>query len=247
MSNFYTVKQVQEILKVDRITVYRMLQDGRLTAAKIGHQWRFRQEEIDRFLGEKPAPETRDRDLANGLPTHCIQAIQNLFSDISQMSSVVVDMQGNPITPIRHACEFCSTINAAPAGAEACRASWQQMAQSCTGAGKTGTCHAGLNYTAAPILDDGVQIGAFISCQYYEQSPDRYEEAERVKSIAAGLKLQPEVLQTRVLNIKIMPAESRGGMALWSRSSATAIHSILEERTGLIIRLQKIANLTQIS
>ena len=30
MENFLTTKQVQNLFKVDRITVYRMLQDGRL-------------------------------------------------------------------------------------------------------------------------------------------------------------------------------------------------------------------------
>jgi excisionase family DNA binding protein len=38
---YLTTRQVQNILQVDRITIYRMLQDGRLKGVKIGQQWRF--------------------------------------------------------------------------------------------------------------------------------------------------------------------------------------------------------------
>ena len=51
MGDLYTVKQVQDLLKVDRITVYRMLQDGRLKGIKIGHQWRFNASELEHLLG----------------------------------------------------------------------------------------------------------------------------------------------------------------------------------------------------
>src|SRR4051794_39030975 len=47
MSELLTVKEVQDLLKIDRITVYRMLRNGRLTGVKIGHQWRFSRSEID--------------------------------------------------------------------------------------------------------------------------------------------------------------------------------------------------------
>ena len=41
MEAFLTSKQVEELLNVDRTTIYRMLKDGRLTGAKIGKHWRF--------------------------------------------------------------------------------------------------------------------------------------------------------------------------------------------------------------
>ncbi len=50
MDDLLTTKQVQDILKVDRITVYRMLNDGRLKGVKIGQQWRFPAREVERLL-----------------------------------------------------------------------------------------------------------------------------------------------------------------------------------------------------
>ena len=184
MSDYYSVKQIQSLLKVDRITIYRMLQDGRLKGIKIGHQWRFAKAEVDRFLGISN-PEEDQSEFSPALPIHCIQTIQNLFSDISQLSSLVVDMQGNPLTKISSPCAFCTRIISSPAGREACRESWKAIATECQTKTQVISCHAGLNYAAAPIFDQGKQIGAFITGQYYMVSPDRYEESERVKRLAA--------------------------------------------------------------
>ncbi len=49
MEDLLTTREVQELLKVDRITIYRMLQDGRLHGMKIGQQWRF-PKRVERLL-----------------------------------------------------------------------------------------------------------------------------------------------------------------------------------------------------
>ncbi len=51
MNDLLTSRQVQEILKVDRITIYRMLNDGRFKGVKIGQQWRFHLSDVERMLG----------------------------------------------------------------------------------------------------------------------------------------------------------------------------------------------------
>ena len=38
MPNLLTAKEVQELLSVDRTTIYRMLKDGRLKGVKVGNQ-----------------------------------------------------------------------------------------------------------------------------------------------------------------------------------------------------------------
>lgn len=48
-------RQVQLMLAVDRSTVYRMAQDGRLPALRIGHRWRFPSDRL-RDLIEGPMP-----------------------------------------------------------------------------------------------------------------------------------------------------------------------------------------------
>lgn len=45
-----SAQQVQDLLHVDRSTVYRMAEDGRLPAIKVGRQWRFPAARIDALL-----------------------------------------------------------------------------------------------------------------------------------------------------------------------------------------------------
>jgi excisionase family DNA binding protein len=49
-SGMLTAQQVQDLLEVDASTVYRMAGDGRLPAVRIGRQWRFPAEAIERLL-----------------------------------------------------------------------------------------------------------------------------------------------------------------------------------------------------
>jgi excisionase family DNA binding protein len=54
-----TVKEVGEILRVNQSTVYKLVRQGRIPAFRIGSDWRFRTDEIARWLAEqtKGAPQ----------------------------------------------------------------------------------------------------------------------------------------------------------------------------------------------
>ena len=47
-----TALQVCEILHIDRSTVYRMAEDGRLPAIRVGKQWRFAAEDIAALMDD---------------------------------------------------------------------------------------------------------------------------------------------------------------------------------------------------
>ena len=50
MTDLLTTGQVQTLLKVDRTTIYRMVENGRLPGIRVGKQWRFDRAEIERWL-----------------------------------------------------------------------------------------------------------------------------------------------------------------------------------------------------
>ena len=50
MTDLLTTSEVQQILSVDRTTIYRMVESGRLPAIRVGKQWRFSRPEIERWL-----------------------------------------------------------------------------------------------------------------------------------------------------------------------------------------------------
>ena len=50
MSDLLTTNEVQDLLHVDRTTIYRLVESGRLPAIRVGKQWRFSRPEIERWL-----------------------------------------------------------------------------------------------------------------------------------------------------------------------------------------------------
>lgn len=252
MNNLLTSRQVQEILKVDRITVYRMLNDGRLKGVKIGQQWRFHLGEVERMLGiNAPTVEAIPADSDTSFPTHCVQTIQDLFAEVSQISAVVIDMEGTPLTQISHPTTFCQTLLATPSGANAFRASWQAFARDSAvvngvAGSKFFTCCAGLHYVGAPIMEKDTQIGLFLAGQFYWQLPDPREEAERIRRLASTHAVSLQDLQEAARKIPVIEPDQHSRVESWPFTAARAVQSILHERLGFMERLQQIANLTQL-
>jgi excisionase family DNA binding protein len=243
-----TAREVQKILKVDRITIYRMLNDGRLKGAKIGQQWRFLRRDVDRLLGndlpsseELPPPE-----LNSSFPTHCVQTIQDLFSDVSQNSALVVDAQGEPLTQVTHPCGFCQLMLGNPGGQEACRLTWRTIASQASAGSKFFTCHAGIQYIAAPIVDEGKPVGFFLTGQFHWQAPDAREDTERLRRLSSSFDLPLEQLQQTAAAVPVIDPNDHARVEAWPFSAARAVQSILHERLGFMERLGQIANLTKL-
>lgn len=45
-----TVKELSEYLRLDRMTIYKMLKEASIPASRIGHQWRFFRDDIDEWI-----------------------------------------------------------------------------------------------------------------------------------------------------------------------------------------------------
>ena len=48
-----TIDELSEYLKVAKSTLYKLAQEDKLPAQKVGRHWRFHKETIDRWLSEK--------------------------------------------------------------------------------------------------------------------------------------------------------------------------------------------------
>ncbi len=48
-----TVKELSDYLKLDRMTIYKMLKEETIPASRIGGQWRFFREDIDAWIRSK--------------------------------------------------------------------------------------------------------------------------------------------------------------------------------------------------
>ena len=115
-----TTKDLQQLLHVDRSTIYRMAESGRLPAIKVGRQWRFPADRINRWLEQRdlaPAARTAtDVDLnANSLdtllPPEYVTSIGALFGETLGVMVVVTDMDGNPLAEPSHQCGLFKLVN----------------------------------------------------------------------------------------------------------------------------------------
>jgi len=48
-----TVKQLANYLQMDEHTIYRLAKSGKIPAMKIGAEWRFKKDLIDKWIEEK--------------------------------------------------------------------------------------------------------------------------------------------------------------------------------------------------
>ena len=49
-SRWMTLQEVAEYLQLSKDMIYRLAQRGRTPASKVGSRWRFRREQIDRWM-----------------------------------------------------------------------------------------------------------------------------------------------------------------------------------------------------
>jgi len=56
-----TITELSEYLKISRSTLYKLAQEGKLPAQKVGRHWRFHKEAVDAWLGNVSRAGSRHR------------------------------------------------------------------------------------------------------------------------------------------------------------------------------------------
>ncbi len=130
--------QVQNVLHVDRSTIYRMAEDGRLPAIKVGRQWRFPAAGIEALVcgtRQEPAPVIDIRRGVEGHPARwavvdveVAGAVTQVAADLLGVMMVVTDMDGRPVTEVTNPCPWFAARLDDPALLQACTQEWQQLA-----------------------------------------------------------------------------------------------------------------------
>ena len=48
-----TVNEVADLLRVSRMTVYRLIKEGQLAAIRVGRNYRLREDDVDEYLSKR--------------------------------------------------------------------------------------------------------------------------------------------------------------------------------------------------
>ena len=59
MERLMTIDEVASYMQVSRFTVYRLAKERAIPASKVGRQWRFQREEIERWMRDQYPREER--------------------------------------------------------------------------------------------------------------------------------------------------------------------------------------------
>ena len=135
-----TARQVQEILHIDRSTVYRMAETGRLPAIRVGKQWRFPADEIlavvtdsQGSLSRVPAQATNAFAAASidtvTMDRAAAEAVTAVAADLLGVMMLVTDMDGQPVTPIANPCPWFTEHGNDPEVLAMCIDEWHELAE----------------------------------------------------------------------------------------------------------------------
>jgi excisionase family DNA binding protein len=255
MADLLTTKQLQEILQVDRTTIYRMADSGRIPAIKVGNQWRFPHQQIEAWLQQQSstvttpnAPPrqdqaTADLEIRQLFPLECVQLIQDSFADILHVMILVTDMEGNLVTEPSNACGFFLAAEESPAARKRCLELWVRMAHEPSLTPRFIKSHLGLLCARGLIAVEGkikamLVLGGVAPAQW---PPDEQE----LQRIADDLGLESSILEQHLHEVYTLSAAEQAKVLPYVQRIADIFSHIANERNDLFQRLHRIAEITQ--
>jgi excisionase family DNA binding protein len=249
-----TTRQLQNLLQVDRITIYRMLNDGRLRGFKVGGQWRFSREAIECWLQEQqanleireaPSIDGQAQPWAQALPLSCVQAIQDVFAEALGVGVVTTSPDGRPILPVANTCEFCALILESEEGQKRCISSWRAAAATAGDTPRPAVCHAGLSYVWSMVEIQGAFVAAVHAGQFLIQPPAAGEiNPDRLAQLSQACGLRPRRLQEALGSVAVLNAERQDQISHMLQRVAQTFSEMGEERLNLLARLRRISEIS---
>ena len=253
MANYLTTKQLQEILQVDRTTIYRMADSGRVPAVKVGSQWRFPRAEVDSWLQSQngmpasrpePAPIDVAATLREVLPLECVQLIQDTFADAFGVTILVTDLEGESVTRPSNPCGLFTAAEASPVAQQRCMQLWAGLARDPSLQPAFIESHLGL-LCARGLIRVGSELKAMLVVGGI--APQAWPpDAERVQRIAQDLDLSLELVEAHVDEVHRLDAGEQQRVLAFVQRMADIVSHIIRERNQFYVTLQSIAELTKI-
>ena len=257
MNELLTTKQVQEMLRVDRTTIYRMLKDGRLHGVKVGSQWRFHATEINTILHgtptappiplpqeavatESPSPKSEPS------PVACLQAVQDVSAETVGVGAIITNNDGLPISSISNSCHFCDLIRSTESGKQACVDSWNTLSHQTAVNPQFTTCHAGLQIARARIEVNDVTTSIFVAGQFYTGMPETAVQQQYIKQLADTHELNAAALNEAIHDVPILSPAKQEKLVEWLKKLANTFSVIGQERAEMIERFQRIISISDL-
>ncbi len=154
----------------------------------------------------KTAPNIENLSLTDLIDLETLQLIQESFSSMAGVASLITDRNGIALTEGSCFSDFCARyVRATSKGRKRCEECDRLGAETTEkdGAPCAYRCHAGLMDFAVPIRVSGQKIGCFIGGQVLTRKPDE----EQTRQVALDIGVNPEELVAAVRRVNIIKEE----------------------------------------
>lgn len=257
MAELLTTKQLQEILKVDRTTIYRMAESGRIPAIKVGNQWRFPRQQIEAWLWkrnvedanpeqETPVQPASDLELPTDqlLPLECVQMIQDTYAEMLNVMLVVTDLDGAMITRPSNVVGLFTATESSPKAHQRCLEHWIAMADNPRLQPIFQRSHLGL-LCARGLIRIGPEIKAMLIVGGIAPADWPPDDAV-IQEIADDLFVEPAIIKDHAHEVHWADAKRQKEILPYVQRIADTFSLMATERYSLLQRLQKIAHLAKV-
>jgi excisionase family DNA binding protein len=240
-----TTKDVQALINVDKSTIYRMAEDGRIPAIKVGRQWRFPAEQIERWL-TRPAPAGHSRavpspvDLSDLVASPSLQAVVELAGELLGVMAVVTDMEGLPLAEVANPCGFYSAVEELPGVLNRCVDGWKRLG---TGGLEPQWIPSHLGFLCARTfirIDTrlvGMVIVGGVRPDVWPPRPPQLNE------IATDLGVEPATIVQHAAGVYDLDREARSRVLASLPKIADLVTALAAQRSELLGRFSQIAAL----
>jgi len=156
-----------------------------------------------------------------------LQEIQYKVSRMTGFASIIVDRDGQPVTPPTKFSEYCNLIRSTEEG---CRRCYNSDGRAGCMASRTSKpriylCHGGLVDLAAPIVINNIHVGAILAGQILPKRPNkRYTDVIKKKNSYLGSNV--DSLIKMLCDIQIVPEEK-------VESSAELLHVMASQAASI--------------
>jgi len=241
-----TTREIQALIKVDKSTIYRMAEDGRIPAVKVGRQWRFPEDRIRAWLtergGEAPAPvPLKIGDLRSVLPIDSIQAMADLLGDVLGTMVIITDMNGEPLTEVANSCGLFDSVRHVPGVMDKCTQGWQELGSDLRLEPNWTRTHLGF-LCARSLIRLGDELKGMVIAGGVARD-DWPPSGNELAAMAAELDVPATLLEEHVGEVYHLLSEERDRVLSLLPRIGGLISRMAKERGTLMSRLDTIAAL----
>ncbi len=262
MTEMLTAKEMQDLLQVDRSTIYRMAEAGQLPAVKVGKQWRFPGDLVESWLKHQTAAATPGNadllgslttskadftlkgDFASMLPLDCVQLIQDAFAEALDVMLVVTDLNGQLITQVSNELPLYRLLAQTGDAHAMCHETWRELGQVPALEPRFTPGFAGL-LCARALVRLGNELKAMVIV--FGVAPQDWPPTPQVThELAQTLDVPADELHTAFDTVFTLTPDQQKTVLVTIQRIADILAHIGDERMTLLRRLSDIARLSTV-